>query len=169
MMTLQYAQLLARYNQWMNQKIYAACEDIPDEERKADRGAFFKSIHSTLNHLIWADYMWLGRFTQNTALAKAYPKASIGTDIYEDWRALKEARASMDADIMAWTAALTEAWLAEDFTWYSGITKSTRTKPAWMLVAHWFNHQTHHRGQITTLLSQNGIDPGDTDVMLMPD
>ena len=168
MITQQYVQTMARYNQWMNQKIYAACERLTDEERKADCGAFFKSIHSTLNHLLWGDGMWLGRFTEGTSLAKAYPKVAIGTDLHDDWTALKAARERMDQDILMWANALNADWLAGDFSWYSGLTKSTRTRPAWLLVTHLFNHQTHHRGQITTLLSQRGIDPGDTDLMLMP-
>lgn len=168
MMTPHYAHTMARYNQWMNEKLYAACERLPDAERKADRGAFFKSVHSTLNHLSWGDSMWLGRFTQGTPLAKDYPKAPIGSDLHEDWEALKTARVAMDADILAWAATVDPAWLARDFSWYSGLTKSTRTRPAWLLVVHMFNHQTHHRGQVTTLLAQCGIDPGDTDLMLMP-
>lgn len=164
-----HAQTMAHYNRWMNEKVYAACERLTDAQRKADRGAFFRSIHSTLNHLLWGDYMWLGRFTHDTPLAKDYPKAAIGTDLYEEWNTLRAARANMDADILAWTATLDEHWLARDFSWYSGLTKSTRTRPAWLLVTHLFNHQTHHRGQVTTLLAQYGIDPGDTDLMLMPD
>ncbi len=169
MISIQHTQLMAQYNRWMNSKLYAACEGLSDAERKADRGAFFKSIHSTLNHLLWGDVMWIGRFTQGTALAKDYPKMAIGSDLHADWAALKAARIAMDADIDAWAAALRSEWLAGDFTWYSGLTKSTRTKPAWLLVTHLFNHQTHHRGQVTTLLSQQGIDPGETDLMLMPD
>ena len=165
----EYAQTMARYNRWMNEKIHAACDRLSDDERKADRGAFFKSIHSTLNHLLWGDYNWIGRFTQGTALAKEYPKAAFGTDLHADWAALKSARTAMDADLIAWAATLDQDWLARDFTWYSGLTQSTWTKPAWLLVTHMFNHQTHHRGQVTTLLSQQGIDPGDTDLMLMPD
>lgn len=168
MIAPKHAQILAQYNLWMNEKIYAACDRLTDEQRKSDRGAFFKSIHSSLNHLLWGDFMWLGRFTQDAPLAKTYPKAAIGTDLFDDWPALKAARASMDADILAWAATLDDDWLARDFSWYSGITKSTRTRPAWLLVTHLFNHQTHHRGQVTTLLSQFGIDPGDTDLMLMP-
>jgi uncharacterized damage-inducible protein DinB len=163
-----YAQRMARYNAWMNDKLYAACESLNDEERKADRGAFFKSIHSTLNHLLWADSMWLARFTKGTALEKAPPKTAIGVDLHEDWSALKAARIAMDGDIIAWAATLNTDWLRCDFSWYSGLTKSTRTKPAWLLVTHMFNHQTHHRGQVTTLLSQQGIDPGETDLILMP-
>lgn len=169
MITPAYAQFMARYNRWMNEKIYAACDQLTDEERKEDCGAFFKSIHSTLNHLIWGDYRWIGRFTKGTPLEKEYPTTTIGKDLYEDWNALKAARLTMDADIFAWAAAVDADWLGSDFTWYSGLAKSAQTQPAWHLVTHMFNHQTHHRGQVTTLLSQRGIDPGDTDLLLMPD
>jgi len=168
MISKSYGQTMARYNQWMNDKLYAACEQLTDAERKQDRGAFFRSIHSTLNHLLWGDYTWIGRFTRGTALEKDYPKAAIGTDLFEHWDALKQARRQMDGDILAWAEAVDEGWLASDFSWYSGLSKATRTRPAWLLAAHLFNHQTHHRGQVTTLLSQCGIDPGDTDLMLMP-
>ncbi|HEX7634063.1 MAG TPA: DinB family protein [Noviherbaspirillum sp.] len=169
MITPQHAQTMARYNRWMNEKIYAVCDQLTDEARKQDCGAFFRSVHSTLNHLIWGDYMWLGRFAQGMPHAKDYPKAAMGIDLYDDWNTLKAARIAMDAEILSWAATLDADWLARDFTWYSGVTKSMRTKPAWLLVTHLFNHQTHHRGQVTTLLSQHGIDPGDTDLMLMPD
>jgi uncharacterized damage-inducible protein DinB len=169
MITPGYVRTMAHYNRWMNEKIYTACDTLQDGQRKADRGAFFRSIHSTLNHLLWGDYMWVGRFTQGTALAKAYPKGTLGTDLHGDWDALKQARIAMDEDILAWSEAVDPEWLARDFSWYSGLTKSTRTRPAWLLVAHLFNHQAHHRGQVTTLLSQCGIDPGVTDLMLMPE
>lgn len=168
MISAKHAQTMAQYNRWMNEKIYAACDQLTDTQRKEDRGAFFKSIHTTLNHLLWGDYMWLGRFTQGTPLAKEYPDAMIGTNLHEEWEALKAAREAMDADLLAWAATIDEAWLARDFSWYSGLTKSTRTRPAWFLVTHMFNHQTHHRGQVTTLLSQYGLNPGDTDLPLMP-
>lgn len=168
MITSGYVRIMAHYNQWMNEKIYAACEKLSDEQHKADAGAFFRSIHSTLNHLLWGDYRWLGRFTQGTDLSKDYPNGSIGIDLHEDWGALKRARAAMDEDILAWAESVEPEWLAHDLSWYSGLTKSSRTRPAWLLVTHLFNHQTHHRGQVTTLLSQCSIDPGDTDLMLMP-
>lgn len=163
-----YARTMAQYNLWMNEKVYAACDRLTDAQRKADCGAFFKSIHSTLNHILWGDCIWLGRFTKDTLLEKTYPKAAVGTDLFDAWPALKAARESMDADILAWAKTLDDDWLVRDFNWYSGLTKSTRTRPAWLLVTHLFNHQAHHRGQVTTLLSQHGVDPGDTDLMLMP-
>jgi len=168
MITAEYAKLLARYNRWMNEKIYAASEQLSDEKRKADRGAFFKSIHSTLNHLVWGDAMWLGRFTKGTALERAMPTVSAGTDMYNDWNELKTTRLELDHALIEWAEALDEEWISGEFSWYSGITKTTRSAPAWQLVVHMFNHQTHHRGQVTTLLAQQKIDLGATDLMMMP-
>lgn len=168
MITVDYAQLMARYNRWMNEKIYTASEQCSDAQRKADRGAFFKSIHSTLNHLMWADTMWLGRFTKGTPLEIAAPTTPIGVDLHPDWDVLKAARSELDTLLIVWTGKLEQSWLENDFSWYSGLSKSTRIAPAWLLVTHLFNHQTHHRGQITTLLSQQGIEVGVTDLMMMP-
>ncbi|WP_151634336.1 DinB family protein [Noviherbaspirillum aerium] len=168
MITPDYARTMAGYNRWMNGKLYASGDRLSDEQRKSDRGAFFKSLHGTLNHLLWADFMWLGRFVHGTPLEKPYPKVPVGTLLHEDWDRLKTARASLDEDIARWADSLAMEWLAADFSWYSGLTQTTRTKPAWLLVAHFFNHQTHHRGQATTLLAQFGIDPGSTDLAFMP-
>lgn len=168
MITPDYARLLARYNRWMNERLYAACEQLGDAERKADRGAFFKSIHSTLNHLAWGDAMWLGRFTKGTAAQWPMPTVPAGTDLYAEWDDLQRERRALDAALLAWTQTLDEEWLAADFSWYSGLARTTRSKPAWQLVAHLFNHQTHHRAQAATLLSQRGIDIGVTDLMMLP-
>jgi uncharacterized damage-inducible protein DinB len=168
MITPDYAQLLARYNRWMNEKIYTASEQLSDAERKADSGAFFKSIHSTLNHLVWGDAMWLGRFTRGTAMERPMPTIPAGTDMHADWNEMKAARLSLDADLISWVDTVDAAWLAGQFSWYSGLSKTTRSGPAWQSVVHMFNHQTHHRGQVTTLLSQRKIDVGVTDLMMMP-
>lgn len=168
MIDRQYVALMARYNRWMNGKLYSACEQLSDAQRKEDRGAFFKSIHATLNHLLWGDYVWIGRFTQHTPLEKSYPAGPIGIDLYPEWQALRSARSAMDLDICLWADSISQDWLARDITWHSSLTKSEHSKPAWQLAVHLFNHQTHHRGQVTTLLSQYGIDPGETDLMRMP-
>jgi uncharacterized damage-inducible protein DinB len=168
MISAEYVHLLARYNRWMNDKVYAASAQLSDAQRKADQGAFFKSIHTTLNHLIWGDAMWLGRFTKASAAPWPMPVTPVGADVHVEWDALWQARHELDEAIIHWSATVDTAWLAQDFSWYSGLTKSTRSLPAWQLVSHMFNHQTHHRGQVTTLLSQHHIDPGATDLMLMP-
>jgi len=163
MMAPAWCRMMAEYNSWMNGKIYASCAGIPDTERKADRGAFFKSIHSTLNHLLWGDRAWLGRFT-----SQDYGLPKVGIDLCSDFDELRREREATDAAIIEWTGRLDAQWLASELTWKSGIDGKTRTLPYWVVVTQLFNHQTHHRGQLTTLLSQLGIDIGETDLPWLP-
>lgn len=159
----EYCALMARYNRWMNRKLYAICADLSDEVRKQDRGAFFRSIHGTLNHLLFGDIVWMARFQQREG-----PKRIIA-ELHADFGELRAAREAMDARILEWTATLTPQWLVAPFSYASNVDRRVRTMPAWVLVAHLFNHQTHHRGQLTTLLSQLGIDPGVTDLPFLPE
>ncbi|MEM9288788.1 MAG: DinB family protein [Pseudomonadota bacterium] len=155
-------QSFAAYNVWMSDKVYAAARRLTDPARKTDRGAFFGSIHSTLNHILFGDRAWMKRFT-----GTAYPLAPMGEDLFDDFGALNTARQEMERDITAFTSGLTEAWLAEDMAWTSGLDGQERIRPRWLLVSHMFNHQTHHRGQVTTLLNQAGQDVGSTDLPWM--
>lgn len=156
-------QLLAEYNRWMNENLFETCARLPDEERKRERGAFFRSIHSTLNHILWGDQAWMARFTGGPG-----PVTAIGEDLFADFNALREAREAMDGRIVEWAGTLSEAWLQTPITFNSRVYAVTLRQPAWVYVAHLFNHQTHHRGQVTTLLSQLGTDPGITDIPMMP-
>jgi uncharacterized damage-inducible protein DinB len=158
-----YCQLMAQYNRWMNQKLYAICAEIPDTERKQDRGAFFKSIHGTLNHLLDGDRTWIERFT-----GKPFSSRKIGGELYFDFEQLRQEREQLDQEILAWTQTLSAEWLAQPFEYTSNVDGKTRTLPAWTLATHLFNHQTHHRGQLTTLLTQIGHDPGVTDLPWLP-
>lgn len=151
-------QLMARYNQWMNGKLYACAEPLGDAARRRDLGAFFGSVHGTLDHLLYGDSAWMGRFTGASSLPV------LGETMHADFDAMRAARQALDERIVAWSASLTDAWLARDFTYNSSVDNRTRTLPAWTLVTHMFNHQTHHRGQVTTLLKQLGADPGVTDL-----
>ena len=159
---MNYYSVMATYNQWMNQKLYYLCADIPDLERKSDRGAFFKSIHGTLNHILVADLIWLGRFTQQPFTAQ------LDKEIYSDFSELRVQRERLDLTIIDWAQDLTPDWLNVDFT-YTNSSGYTRTLPHWLLVTHMFNHQTHHRGQLTTLLNQMGYQSGVTDLPAMMD
>lgn len=153
---------MAEYSQWMNQKLYGVCSEIPDEKRKADLGAFFKSIHGTLNHILVGDRIWIGRFI-NQPFA-----ATVNQELYSDFEELRRERKKTDQQILEWSKTLTNEWLQQPFTYTSGLDKKTRTLPTWVLVTHMFNHQTHHRGQLTTLLSQLGYDPGVIDIPWIP-
>jgi uncharacterized damage-inducible protein DinB len=157
-----YCQTMAEYNQWMNQKLYAISGQIPDLIRREDQGAFFKSIHGTLNHLLVGDRVWMGRFLQQPLIAK------LDQTLYEDFDELWQERQQTDQAILSWTEALSPDWLSQPFTYTSLVGNQTVTRPAWLLVTHMFNHQTHHRGQLTTLLSQLGYDPGVTDLPYLP-
>ncbi len=162
-MRTEQARLLATYNAWLNDKLYGACATLSDEERKRDRGAFFRSIHGTLNHLLLADSVWMGRFE-----AKPFAIKSLDQELYAGFDELRAHRKEMDARIDRWAGGLTEAALESKLEFTSALTKRTHTPALWKVVAHFFNHQAHHRGQLTTLLSQAGIDYGGTDLLFMP-
>jgi len=157
-----YARTMARYNSWMNTRLYDCCAAIPDAERKRDVGAFFKSIHGTLNHLLLGDRVWMGRFT-----GKPFVVKSLDTELYADFDQLRREREATDAAIAAWAGTLTDETLAGMLSFTTLVNPQARTDPYWITVTHFFNHQTHHRGQLTTLLMQRGIDPGVTDLIWM--
>jgi uncharacterized damage-inducible protein DinB len=158
-----YAELMAEYNRWMNGKIYAACADLPDAERRKDRGAYFKSITGTLNHILWGDRMWYARFTGGEM-----PSGRGGDELYSFFGDLRAARAAMDEELLRWARSLTPAWLEEPLTWSSRLYAFTQTQPRWVLVVQLFNHQTHHRGQVHAMLTSMGVDVGPTDVPVLP-
>lgn len=163
MLDAEYCQVLARYNRWMNERIYALCAEIPDAERRRDRGAFFASVHGTLNHLLYADLAFLSRFTGDPPEVPP-----LGRELYADFGELSRERARVDARLLEWASGLGDDWLRAPFRYTSKVDGAERTLPAWILVAHLFNHQAHHRGQLTTLLSQMGYDPGATDLPFLP-
>ena len=158
-----YARTMARYNRWINERLYECCARLPESGRKRDMGAFFKSIHGTLNHLLLGDRVWMGRFAGPVFVPK-----SLAEELYADFGELRRERAKTDATIEAWSAALTDERLRGDLTYTSIVNPQPRRIAMGLAVAHFFNHQTHHRGQLTTLLMQQGIDPGVTDLMWMP-
>jgi uncharacterized damage-inducible protein DinB len=166
---------LARYNRWMNQRLYAACEALNDEERKRQRGAFFGSIHHTLTHVLLADTLWLHRFAlQETrfaaldAAALAFPPGVdyVSVDACPDWAGLRQARDALDERIEQWVGEMRPDFLTRTMS-YANTKGVQRSHPAWQAMTHFFNHQTHHRGQATTLLMQAGVDVGVTDLVAL--
>jgi uncharacterized damage-inducible protein DinB len=163
---------LARYNRWFNERLYAACETLPEEERRRDRGAFFGSIDGTLNHLVWADTMWLGRFAAQggTALDPAQlvlpPGAGYEAVLFDGWAAMKAERERLDALIERWLAEAGDDYPHRTMR-YANTKGVAREHATWKALTHFFNHQAHHRGQATTLLSQAGVDVGVTDLIAL--
>ena len=145
--------MMARYNRLANERLYAACAELPDAERKRDRRGFFASIHGTLNHIMVGDRIWLGRFA-----GQNMPSTGLDAILFEDFEQLREARVAEDGRIEAFAAGLDEAALAGRVT-YRNNEGHVFEDPMPLLLAHLFNHQTHHRGQVHDMLSQAGTAP----------
>ncbi len=227
--------VFAKYNRWMNEKLYALAATLSDEERKRDLGAFFRSIHGSLNHLLLTDRVQLGRFTSRLR-KKAFPQPaslsvvsprrgrtigkqpdpsptaqdkvlsqgaesrrgcigvsphpasdpgitsllqtldaggnpvpirSLDQELYSNFDTLRRERARTDLAIEKWASGLTIEKLSGSLRYRAMLDGREYEHPLWWAVSHFFNHQTHHRGQITTLLMQLGKDPGVTDLMAM--
>ncbi len=173
---LDHIQLMAAYNQWMNDKLYVAAARLPEEALSADRAAFFGSIMGTLNHLLVGDTLWLKRFARHPA---GFPTLDVVRDL-PDPKALSEQvfnslselsaqRRWVDQAIIEWTVELQEADLDVVLS-YTNTAGIPAARDFYGLLIHFFNHQTHHRGQATTLLTQAGVDVGSTDLLgLIPD
>jgi uncharacterized damage-inducible protein DinB len=156
---------MAAYNAEMNRRIYTAAGRLTEPARQQQRGAFWGSIHGTLCHLLWGDQMWMSRFD-------GWPKPSViqkqSATLIADFGELSRRRAEADEKISGWAAHVTDAWLAEQQVWFSASVNREMRQPRSLLVAHFFNHQTHHRGQAHTALSQlTGAEPTPLDLLVM--
>ena len=159
-----YVRTMAAYNAEMNRRLYGAAAELSDAERRRDRGAFWGSIHGTLCHVLWGDRQWMSRFA-------GWPKPEVAAKdsarMVGDFDSLRAARVQAHADLCAWAEGVDAAWLAQDQTWFSGAAGKELSKPRGLLMAHFFNHQTHHRGQAHAMLTAAGQQTGDTDLFLL--
>ena len=164
---------MAAYNQAMNEKLYAAAAQLPPEALFDDRQAFFGSLFATLNHLAVADTIWLKRFCAHPARQAALDAlrdhpvpAGLGQPLAADLPGLLALRRRLDGIIRRWSAELAPADL-EHVLGYANTLGVVSNKRYASLILHFFNHQTHHRGQATTLLAQSGVDVGVTDLLML--
>jgi uncharacterized damage-inducible protein DinB len=164
MITPAYVRTMAAYNAEMNRRLYDAAGRLSDAERRAPKGSFWGSIHGTLVHILWADSQWMSRFDDWPRPATPIKQSD---HFLEDWADLRAARDKGDGDISRWAAKVDEAWLDADLVWFSGAAGREITAPKRLLVTHFFNHQTHHRGQAHALLTAAGQQTGDTDLFLV--
>jgi len=169
----EYLRRMARYNQWMNRRLYAKVCELPAGEIAKDRGAFFGSILGTLNHIMVADIFWLRRFAGHESCSDVLapltgmPVPTGMRDLlFDDIAAMTAQREELDDLILVFADTWTDALLDEDIR-YRNMAREKHARPLGSLLQHFFNHQTHHRGQATTLLFQAGIDPGVTDLLVM--
>lgn len=165
-----HVQVMARYNSWQNRSLLAAASALTDAQRTADRGAFFKSIHATLSHLVFADQAWMHRFEPSHPAFPAPLAKSIAESVslFPDWSELTRVRTALDHEIERWAETMAPTALDGALTWYSGAMKRDVTRPRWLLITHMFNHQTHHRGQVHAMLTSLGANPEATDIPFMP-
>jgi len=161
MITPDYVRTMAAYNAEMNRRIFVAAFCLSDDERRADRGAFWRSIHGTLSHLYWGDRVWLSRF----GLGDRPGVPMHESDQYiADFAELWEERQRLDAQIIAWAETLEPEALEGNLVWFSGISQREMVRPRALCLIHIFNHQTHHRGQAHALLTRAGVATADTDL-----
>ena len=169
--------LMSDYNQRMNQQIYKVVKELGETEVNADRGAYFKSIIGTLNHILVADLIWLTRFSMHSEryislqALSVFPKpAGLDDIIFADFISLSEARQKVDLLICRWLKNEVNESDFNEFLKYSNMKGVVSERDFGELVSHLFNHQTHHRGQLSTLLNQMNYDIGGTDFLFeIPD
>ncbi len=167
MITPDYVKVMARYNLWQNSQLYSILKQMDDAELERDRGAFFGSIKGTLNHLLWGDLLWLSRFAGGD-----YPKiesASHFVDLYKTISIWSSERFRCDNRIITWAEGLKQINLMGELTWKS-ITMDKEVKtPLSRCITHYFNHQTHHRGQVHAMLTAAGQKAPVSDLLFMPE
>jgi len=164
MITPAYCRTMAAYNSEMNRRLYAAANRLSEEQRREPHGAFWSSLHGTLAHILWGDGQWMSRFDGWERPATPIKES----DHYvEDWTDLCRRRVEADTNIERWAAKVEEGWLNEDMSWFSGAANRQVTAPKRLLVTHFFNHQTHHRGQAHALITAAGEKTEDTDLFLV--
>ena len=163
MITNAFIDEMASYARWQNDNVYECCEEIGQDERTRDRGMFFGSIHNTLDHICVVNRSIL------TFLDGALPERNPPGHVeWPNWDELKAVRLEQDGVLSARASAWTEDWLAGQTTARDPQVEDFPTIPRWVMVAQLFNHQTHHRGQITSALHAMGIDYGATDIPWRP-
>ncbi|MDO8876927.1 MAG: DinB family protein [Pseudolabrys sp.] len=140
--------MFAGYNTWCNERLYDATALVSDTDYRADRGAFFKSLHGTLNHILVADRIWMKRFTGAGELPP-----SLDAILYDDFAALRAARRSQDVLINRYIDNLDDRMLTGTITYKTVVKPQTIEQPLAPALDHFFNHQTHHRGQAHALLT----------------
>ncbi len=161
-----FCRTMARYNRWQNASLIKVADGLTEDALEADRGTFFGSIRRTFSHLLWGDVVWMSRFDGWDA-----PDCGLRDSPHwrTDWAVLKSQRSESDEKIIAWADGLGVDALLGDLSWYSGALDQDVTRPLALCVTHFFNHQTHHRGQIHAMLTAAGTQPDDTDLFVMPE
>jgi uncharacterized damage-inducible protein DinB len=162
-----YVRTMARYNSWQNGQLMPLLQGMPPEALAEDRGAFFGSLLATANHLLWGDMLWMSRFDPSVDAPQGGIAASTG--LHPTAAAWSADRFRLDGKIRYWADSLRALDLKRDLTWFSGAAGREMTARLDLCVVHFFNHQTHHRGQIHAMLTAAGCKAPVSDLFLMPE
>ncbi|GFE49709.1 damage-inducible protein DinB [Roseobacter cerasinus] len=166
MIDIEYARTMSRYDRWQNQSLVAAADRMTQQDGWKDRGAFFGSIAGTLNHILWDHRVWLARQRGDSATASEIGARQPYTNAPREWSDYKRQRRALDEETGTWCDRLTAADVSRPVRWMRGNTPVV-TEFGFNLV-HMFNHATHHRGQVHAMLTAAGVDPGSTDLPMLP-
>lgn len=165
--------LLAEYNRWMNEKVYEVASRLSHEELARERGAFFGSILGTLNHIVVGDTLWLQRFARHprrwdplAPVLRLPTPTALDATVFADLPGLRHRREELDAWIVDWVPSIRDEDLDSTLR-YTNSKGQAQCRNLQGVLTHFFHHQTHHRGQATTLLTQAGIDVGVTDLLAL--
>ena len=140
--------MFAHYNAWANDRLYETAARLSGEQYRADRGAFFKSVHGTLNHLLVTDRIWMQRFT-----GEGDAPTRLDAILFETFDELRVARAAEDRRILRFVAGLDDRRIEGTIKYRRVSSPDEFEQQVAPALAHWFNHQTHHRGQVHALLT----------------
>lgn len=165
MMTPDYCRMMARYNAWQNTQMTAALEGFDHAALTQDRGAFFGSMLKTANHILWGDQIWMAKLDGAEPPSVGIPGS---VDLNPTLAAWSADRFRMDARIQKWAQRLRTVELLGELRWFSGAKGTNVSAPVAQCITHFFNHQTHHRGQIHAMVTAAGGKGWDTDLVFMP-
>lgn len=164
MITPDYCQMMARYNAWQNRGVIDAFAALTADQLATDHGGFWGGMLATANHIIWGDMLWMSRFDGGAGPGGGF---KISTSMSADAQEYTAIRIELDDRISRWAAQVREPELTGDLTWHSGAMQAEVTRSMAMCVTHFFNHQTHHRGQIHGMLTSVGWKTQDSDLFFM--
>jgi uncharacterized damage-inducible protein DinB len=140
--------MFGHYNAWANKRLYDAVAKLSTEQYRADRGVFFKSVHGTLNHLLATDRIWMQRFT-----GQGDAPNRLDAILFETFGELRAAREVEDQRIVDFVDGLDDARIAGTIKYRRVSSPEEFEQQLAPALAHWFNHQTHHRGHVHALLT----------------
>lgn len=165
-------EIYANYNQRINNQFYDLAGELDAKQLDEDRGLFFSSVIGTLNHIVVADITWLKRFATHPSNFRSLQfvrsldqPEKLNAIVHPDLQDLRVLRGQLDQCILSFIRELDEGALMSKlgYTNFKGVQS---TKQLGQLLLHFFNHQTHHRGQVSTAFTQLGLEIGVTDLLL---